>query len=179
MESLLAKQAELMAKVPHGLRPDIVRKMVDGLEIIESLLLFLNACGHKPWRPNPLPEAIQLKYIHNISEGLNVLSAHYLTGVGAQLALPGGLSERKMVSCYGMIEEAVEAFQASIGKPRAEALEETADILFFWLESVLLNGFSWEEVEQEYSRKWAINIERYERAEQGDYSWDKRLGGEL
>jgi hypothetical protein len=86
-----------------------------------------------------------------------------------------------VVAGFGIIEETLE-YLNSIGfkswRPnpltRAEQLEEITDILFFYLELMILGEFSWEEIEQEYHRKWNVNMERYRRAKAGDYQWDER-----
>lgn len=112
MQHLIEMQKELMEKVPHTVTVDTTRRMVAGLGVIEETLEYLNATGHKPWRPIPLS--------------------------------------------------------------REDQLEELTDILFFYLELMVLGGFSWAEVEEEYVRKWKVNLERYRRAKEGDYDWDKR-----
>ena len=109
---LLAKQQELMDKIPHGVSKENARRMISVLGIIEEALEYSNSMGHKPWRPNPLPEADQL--------------------------------------------------------------EELTDMLFFWLELVLQSGFTIDQVVEEYNRKHAVNLERYRRGQQGDYTWDTR-----
>ena len=87
----------------------------------------------------------------------------------------------------GVMEETLEYLNA-IGRkpwrpqplPREAQLEELTDILFYYLELILLSGFTWEEVSQEYERKHAINLKRYEDGAKGDYSWDDRAAkGEL
>jgi len=81
----------------------------------------------------------------------------------------------------GIIEETLEYLNSigrkpwrAIPQPREEQLEEITDILFYYLELILLSGFSWEEITQEYLRKHAINLKRYEDGAKGDFSWDKR-----
>lgn len=88
---------------------------------------------------------------------------------------------RRMISGLGIIEETLEYLNSTGHKPwrphpqsEKDQLEEITDILFFYLEMVILSGFTWEQIEQEYVRKHAENLERYRRAEQGDYEWDKR-----
>jgi len=81
----------------------------------------------------------------------------------------------------GIIEETLE-YLNSIGRkpwrpialPLESQKEELVDILFYYLELILLSGFSWEEVVEEYKRKHAINLERYRKGKDGDYSWDDR-----
>jgi len=112
MEKLLAMQADLMEKVPHGISELTARRMVAGLGLIEEVIEYLNSTGHKPWRPVPLSEEDQL--------------------------------------------------------------EEITDVLFFYLELVLLSEFPWHRIVERYISKHAENLERYRRAKEGDYGWDKR-----
>ncbi len=112
LEKLLDMQKELMGKVPHDVSPLVARRMVSGLGVIEETLEYLNSTGHKPWRPNPLPENCQL--------------------------------------------------------------EEITDILFFYLELVAMSGFTVDQIEEEYIRKHAVNLKRYEDGKKGDYGWDDR-----
>ncbi len=96
------------------------------------------------------------------------------------------LTARRMVSGLGIIEETLEYLNSTGHKPwrpnplpRPAQLEEITDILFFYLELIILGGFSWQEIEEEYVRKHAENLERYRRAEKGDYGWNHRDKGEL
>ena len=91
------------------------------------------------------------------------------------------LTARRMVSGLGIIEETLEYLNSTGHKPwrpnplpREAQLEEITDILFFYLELVQLGEFSWQEIEEQYVRKHAVNLERYRRAKEGDYGWDKR-----
>lgn len=86
-----------------------------------------------------------------------------------------------VVAACGVIEEVME-YLNSIGfkswrpnpLPKGEQLEELTDIVFFVAELIILSGFSWAEVEEEYVRKWKVNLERYRRAKEGDFRWDLR-----
>lgn len=87
----------------------------------------------------------------------------------------------KVVACLGIIEEAMEYLNAVGFKswrpnplPKENQLEELTDMLFFYLESVLLSDFSWEQVIEQYHKKWSVNMERYRRALANDYGWDDR-----
>ncbi len=91
------------------------------------------------------------------------------------------LTARRMVAGLGVIEEVLEYLNSTGHKPwrpnplsREDQLEEITDILFFYLELVILGGFSWQEIEEEYVRKHAVNLERYRRAKEGDYGWNHR-----
>lgn len=91
-----------------------------------------------------------------------------------------------VVAACGVIEETMEFLNAIGFKswrpnplPKENQLEELTDILFFYLELIILSGFSWDEVRAEYDRKHAINLDRYVRAKAGDYTWDKREQGGL
>ena len=98
--------------------------------------------------------------------------------------VPHGVTEetaRRMVAGLGVIEETLEYLNSTGHKPwrptplkREDQLEEITDILFFYLELIILSGFTWAEIEKEYTRKHAENLERYRRAKEGDYGWDKR-----
>lgn len=87
----------------------------------------------------------------------------------------------KITAGIGVIEETLEYLNA-IGRkpwrpvplPKEKQLEELTDIVFFLLELIILSGFSWFEIKQEYEKKWKTNISRYEAGEKGDYSWDDR-----
>lgn len=88
---------------------------------------------------------------------------------------------RRMISGLGIIEETLEYLNSTGHKPwrpnplsKEDQLEEITDILFFYLEMILLSGFTWEQIKEEYVRKHAENLERYRRAKEGDYGWDKR-----
>ncbi|GAI26626.1 unnamed protein product, partial [marine sediment metagenome] len=96
------------------------------------------------------------------------------------------LTARRMVSGLGIIEETLEYLNSTGHKPwrpnplsEEDQLEEITDVLFFYLEMVILSGFPWSRIEEKYHQKHAINLERYERALKGDYSWDKRGQGGL
>jgi phosphoribosyl-ATP pyrophosphohydrolase len=86
-----------------------------------------------------------------------------------------------VVAACGIIEETIE-FLNSIGfkswrpnpLPREDQLEEATDILFFYLELLILGGFSWQDIMKEYKRKWRVNMDRYESAKQNNYDWDLR-----
>ena len=93
---------------------------------------------------------------------------------------------RRMVAGLGVIEETLEYLNSTGHKPwrpnplpRPAQLEEITDILFFYLELIILGGFTWQEIEEEYVRKHAENLERYRRAKEGDFGWNHREKGEL
>lgn len=93
---------------------------------------------------------------------------------------------RRMIAGLGVIEETLEYLNSTGHKPwrpnplsKEAQLEEITDILFFYLELIILSGFSWEQISEEYIRKHAENLERYRRAKEGDYGWDKRGEGGL
>lgn len=179
MEKLLQKQRELMDQVPHDVRPVIHAKMIVGINLISEVMQYLNSCGHKPWRPNPLSKSVQQEHLAAITQMVDKFIA--LDSVSAdKLLFPPAHFSREVVSTLGVIEEAIEylvSIQMEKGKP--ERLEEITDILFFHLELMILGGFSWQEIEEEYIRKHAVNLERYRRGKEGDYSWDKRNEGGL
>lgn len=96
------------------------------------------------------------------------------------------LTARRMVAGLGVIEETLEYLNSTGHKPwrpnplqHSAQLGEITDILFFYLELIILGGFNLQEIEEEYVRKHAENLERYRRAKEGDYSWNHRDKGEL
>jgi len=86
-----------------------------------------------------------------------------------------------VVASLGIIEEVME-YLNTIGVkswrpnplPQEEQLEEITDILFFFLELILLSGFKWDQITEQYKKKHAINLERYRKAIQGNFDWDLR-----
>jgi phosphoribosyl-ATP pyrophosphohydrolase len=177
IEDLIAKQQELMDKVPHTLRPDSYVKMKRGVQIMESLLLYLNSTGHKPWRPNPLGPGIQANYLALVQDRVNILRTDHFS---KREEVPNELYARQLVSGFGVIEETIEYLNSLVNEePREHRLEELTDVMFFFMEQMILGGFTWEEVEIEYRRKHAVNLKRYEDAAKGDYEWDQRQKGRL
>ncbi len=175
LEKLLSMQKELMEEVPHTVRREVYSDMMHVKDIIYRSLLFLTSLGHKPWRPNPLPAEIQQHQLDALSHSFDVLLQTY--GKGFMPSLEGKEYEewtRKLISGFGVIEETLEYLEASQTDDRAHQLEEITDIFFFYLEQVILSGFTWQQIEEEYVRKHAENLERYRKAKEGDYSWDKR-----
>ena len=91
------------------------------------------------------------------------------------------LVARRMVSGLGVIEETLEYLNSTGHKPwrpnplsEKAQLEEITDILFFYLELVALSGLTLDQIEEEYIRKHAVNLKRYEDGKKGDYAWDDR-----
>ena len=175
MNELLVKQAELMERVPHTLRPDSMAKMVAAVKIIDVLLRYLNSTGHKPWRPTPLSAMTQTKLLGELQDKVGALSyIHSVTLGGDKDYSHMEQYGRQLISNFGIIEESIEYINTLEETSREDQIEELTDILFFYLEQTLLAGFTWEEIQAEYHRKWDVNIKRYEDAEKGDRSWDKR-----
>lgn len=172
-QELLIKQGELMEQVPHDVRPEIQGRMVVSEAIITSVLEYLGSCGHKPWRPDPLSPEIQRDKLMDAYDYLGLLIRDHVSppycGPGiAQTQL------RRKVSIFGIMEECLE-YSAETDRDKAgPMLEEITDILFFYLELVLLSGFTWPDIVTEYHRKHAVNLERYKRGKEGDYGWDNR-----
>ncbi len=176
MDELLDRQEQLMEKVPHGVRDGVFTKMVVSTKIMESLLEYLGSCGHKPWRPNPLSIEIQFERLAAVRTHLNTLYALHVLPVSDAYTF---LEEdtRRLISGFGIIEETLEYLDAVKKGDEPNQLEEITDILFFYLEQVILSGFTWQQIVSQYVRKHAINLKRYEDAKQGDYSWDRRGEG--
>lgn len=186
VDKLLGMQRNLMEQVPHDVRPDVLPRMVMAIATIDKLLLYLTSLGHKPWRPNPLSEEEQRKRLDNLLACVETYNwSNDVTMPVCDAAFSQApdqeLTRRKLVSTLGIIEEAIEYFQADISstKTRAEKLEELTDELFFYLEQVALGGFTPEEIESEYIRKHAVNMKRYEDGKRGEWGWDQRQKGEL
>ncbi len=179
IEELFVKQQELMDRVPHNIRADSHIKIMHGFNIIESLLKYLNSTGHKPWRPIPLPEETQQTYLQQLFDGMFRLDEFHAYNkrhpAPPFVDEPTSPTSRQLISALGIIEESTE-YVNSLDKKDTDAhrIEELTDQLFFWLEQVLMSGFTWEQIEAEYHRKWQVNIARYESAQKNDYSWDKR-----
>ncbi len=182
LDKLLDMQKQLMDKVPHNLRREVYSDVMCVKHIIEKSLLFLNSLGHKPWRPDPLPPEEQQSRLKALTDTLEVLLKTHNRGY-----IPTFEGEeyekwtRQLISTFGVIEESLEYLNSveNKSKSRANRLEEITDVLFFYLEQIILSGFSLKEIEQEYIRKHAVNLERYRRGKEGDYGWDKRHEGEL
>ena len=181
LDNLLEKQKELMARVPHTVRPDSAVKMWIGVKIIDTLLRYLNSTGHKPWRPEPLSPVVQQNLLNDLREHVRTLGYASSTCFGADQDFSASEYDlRKLISALGIVEESIEYIN-SVFKADTEdhKLEELVDIYFFLLEQTAMSGFSLEQIEAEYHRKWDVNIKRYEDGAKGDYSWDKRDKGEL
>lgn len=176
LDELLEKQKQLMTVVPHAARPDVVVKMHAAIKIIDVLMRYLGSTGHKPWRPNPLSAEVQKDLLDELEDQVGVLRFAHQTKAGYDQNFVGMEEDtRKIISGLGIIEESVEYLNAALKEgDRKHSLEELTDILFFYLEQVALSGFTTDQIVQEYHRKWAVNIKRYEDGKKGDYSWDKR-----
>lgn len=175
IENLIHKQEELMAAVPHTLRPEVVPSMSMAIIVVEKLMLYLTSLGHKPWRPNPLSTEEQMHRLEDFltaSRGMKHVR-------DAQHPLLTDLAQRRMISAFGIIEESAEYLDSVASKNEGDQLEELSDMLFFWMEQLIMSGFTWEQIEKEYARKWAVNMERYRKGKENDFSWDKRHEGKL
>ena len=169
VDELLKMQEQLMKEVPHSIRVDVYPKMTAAMALIEAIMLYLNSCGHKPWRPEPLDDAVRDGRFFDIERAVVNLRMHHKEHTSGAM-----MEARKLVSALGIIEETVEYLGAHKNR-----LEEITDVLFFYLESVILGGYSWAEISEEYVRKHKVNLERYKKAKEGDYTWDKRREGGL
>ena len=137
--------------------------------------MYLGSCGHKPWRPEPLEYDVRYKYYTDVLSTAKLLGntpekiTEYLAEKGIMLT-----DSRKFISALGITEEAMEYLDSLRSGDVDLQLEEITDPLFFYLEMVIQSGFTWKQIEAQYVKKHAINLKRYEDAEKGDYSWDKR-----
>lgn len=91
------------------------------------------------------------------------------------------IADKRVTAGLGLIEEVLEYLSSTGWKPWRQSplsyeaqLEELTDILFYYLELVILSEITWPEILEEYKRKHAENLQRYEKGKKGDYSWDKR-----
>jgi len=87
----------------------------------------------------------------------------------------------RLVAGKGLIEEVLEYLNSTGTKPwrpeplpEQSQLEELTDILFFFLELIEMSGFTLDQIETEYHRKWSVNMSRYEQGKAGNYNWDDR-----
>lgn len=192
MDQLVSKQRELMTAVPHPLRDDAFERMDTAKDLIRNLLLYLNSTGHKPWRPKPLSREEQLQHLLSVMDKVDKLGKLHMRHKEPSPDSSDAIGRRLLVSTFGAIEEAVEFYdswfesvldEAAVDGPgkdqalkddRHNMLEELTDELFFFLERMILVGFTWDEIIKEYHRKWKVNIERYDRGKKGDYGWDNR-----
>ncbi len=169
MNIILDKQKELMARVPHPLREDAHRRMLAIASVFEKFLLYLTSTGHKPWRPYPLDELVQKERFVTAVESIDDIDCY----IDMDSKKVDTTKTRLLVSTFGTLEESLEFYRASVNGD-SNTLEEITDELFFFMEKMILSGFTWEQIIQEYHRKWAVNIKRYEDAEKNDFSWDDR-----
>jgi phosphoribosyl-ATP pyrophosphohydrolase len=174
MVKLMEMQKDLMSKVPHTVRPEVYAKMLQTRDLFHKVLLYLNSCGHKPWRPNPLPKDVQDKMFADAISSFRELARMW--AAPTEVLVPE-LESRRLISAFGIIEEALEYLEAEERKTRADALEEITDGLFFYLEQLILGGYEWHEIEEQYVKKHAINLKRYEDGKKGNYEWDHREKG--
>lgn len=180
IERLIPMQKQLMEKVPHELRSESFVKMAVSVKIINALLRYLNSTGHKPWRPIPLSREIQDSLMAELKLHVGLLEHIHkdVTGTDQDFSMLSHYS-RQLVSIFGVIEEALEYLNSLVEGTDKEKLEEFTDMLFFQLELMIEGKHQWADVEEEYVRKHAVNLERYRRAKEGDYGWDKRKEGGL
>ncbi len=175
---LIELQKELMEKVPHTVRLEVYPSMIGIKDMMVKSLLYLTSLGHKPWRPDPLSPNTQINRLNSLQYSVNRLQ-EMRHGV---INLPDDHEKydtwtRKLISGLGIIEETLEHLSGVADEDEENQLEEITDILFFYLEQVIMSGFTWEQIEAQYIKKHAINLKRYADAEKGDYSWDKRGEG--
>jgi len=180
IDILIDKQKQLMAYVPHELKPGAATRMAVGIKIMDALLRYLNSTAHKPWRPIPLPKEEQDKIMDELLDRVTLLNS--LKDFGFSEGTLEGRGEhfnRQMVSTFGIIEESIEYFNAVVEGEESSKLEELTDIVFFFLEQVILSGFTIEQIINQYHKKWKVNMARYDAAKAGDYRWDDRKKGKL
>jgi len=113
----------------------------------------------------------RIEHLLNMQSELMVKAPGELTPVATDRAIAG----------LGLIEEVLEYLNSTGWKPwrpnplpREMQLEELTDILFYYLELILLSDIDWSEIVVEYKRKHQENLQRYEKGAKGDFTWDKR-----
>lgn len=176
LSDLLTKQRELMIKVPHDVSSRTFSIMQASTEIFEVLLLYYNSTGGKPWRPQPLSQEVQGNRIEELRAAVdNLIGIHKMDNdLFSHLGNTGQLP-RQYVSVFGVVEESIEYLTSlTDGSDTPNRLEELVDILFFYLELIAMSGFTIDQIVQQYKKKHAVNLARYESAKKGDYSWDNR-----
>jgi len=185
MEELLGKQEQLMEKVPHAVTTSTELLMLDAIGAITDMIVLLGAHGHKPWRPKPLSDEQRSDMLAKLKSSADeyMSRAEYFPSIVQE---PRDTAQtRVLISVLGVIEEVIEYFDAAYlhlttdADNKGNQLEEITDILFFYLELVAMSGFTLDQIEKEYKRKHAVNLERYRRAKEGDFRWDKRSEGTL
>lgn len=181
LNDLLAKQILLMDKVPHIVSPSALMKLKACLKLLDTLLRYYNSVGCKPWRPAPLSPIVQQGLLKQLKDDLGTLEYIHRTNLGHDIDVNAlGVLPRQYISGFGIVEESIEYMNSlTDGSTPEHRLEEHVDVLFFWLEQLAMSGSSTDQVLEEYHRKWAINIKRYEDSAKGNWEWDKRKGDAL
>jgi len=178
LDRLLDMQKDLMAKVPHKVRPDVYPTVKDTVYMFIDTLEYLGSLGHKPWRSNPLSKDEINKRMYNMAESFRSMASSQKMSQCFPLPVVDEVESRKIISGLGIIEETLEYLSAvEKSEPADSRLEELTDILFFYLEQVILSGFSLQQIEEQYIKKHAINLKRYEDGKKGDFRWDNREKG--
>jgi len=171
LNDMFADQKELIRQVPHEVRIDAALQMEKGIRIIESLLLYLNSIGRKPWRPSQLPYETQYAFLSQLQNSVTDLRNFHLQGKKDKE--PRDTENiRMLTAAYGSIEETIETLNGFYKD--TNTLEEITDQLFYWMEQAIITGFTPDQIQTAYKAKHEINIKRYTSLKSGDTSWDDR-----
>jgi len=171
LNDMFEDQKELMKQVPHEVRLDAVHQMETGCKIIESLLLYLNSIGRKPWRPSQLPYESQYAFLSQLQNNLTNLRNFHLQDAKDK-TLKDTKQIRMLTAAYGSIEETLESLNGF--HKNTNTLEEITDQFFYWMEQAIIAGITPEQIINQYKAKHEINIKRYTSLKSGDTSWDDR-----
>lgn len=91
-----------------------------------------------------------------------------------------------VVAALGLYEEVAEILDVVSWKvwrqnkwDKTKLVEELSDALHYITELCILNGVSAADLSEGYCRKHDVNLERYRKADMGDFSFDTKKAGEL
>jgi hypothetical protein len=171
LDPMFKDQQQLISNVPHEVRIDALQQMQTGMRIIESLILYLNSIGRKPWRPNQLQEETQRAYLSQINNHIrDLITYHNVRNKNTDLV--DTKTVRLFTATYGTIEESIE-FLNGVFKD-TNPLEELTDELFYFMEQAIIAGYTPDQIKAQYDKKHEINLKRYVAGKANDFSWDDR-----
>ena len=111
MDEIRDKQVMLMESVPHPLRQDAMDRMHAAKKLIEGILVYLNSTGHKPWRPNPLPQEEQTARLLGVIDSFSALAGLHTRPATPEM-MNDSVGSRMLVSTFGGIEECIEFYDS-------------------------------------------------------------------
>src|ERR1035437_9161464 len=99
-DDLISMQQILIDAVPHVVREDCLSKMKITATTMSALLLYINACGRKPWRQTPLSPEKRQDYINDVMSSVSNLNiAHASIVVHTIPELADTPTIRRYTSC--------------------------------------------------------------------------------